>query len=255
LSAFCLTVEVSSSIDDAVSSSELACCSVRLDKSRLPAAIWLDAVAIMSVPLRTSETISTRPSFIFCSALSSWPISSFDSILICSVRLPAATLLATRNACASEREIPLISQAPIARPATRPTAIKPMATSFAVWKRATAASYSLLPTSSCNLISAFMFSCTAKYPVLNPPWTSATAAGMSLARNAAKVGLIPSSTDFLRLSIKVCASSFSCGVRKVAMYSPHFALMAWLRCSACSIAAGSCSGWPLAAVARVFWFC
>src|SRR5471030_391022 len=40
-SAFCLTVAVSCSIDEAVSSSEAACCSVRLDKSRLPAAISL----------------------------------------------------------------------------------------------------------------------------------------------------------------------------------------------------------------------
>ena len=36
LEAFCLTVEANSSIEDAVSSSELACCSVRADKSRLP---------------------------------------------------------------------------------------------------------------------------------------------------------------------------------------------------------------------------
>ena len=39
LSAFCFTVEVSSSIEEAVSSSELACCSVRDDRSRLPEAI------------------------------------------------------------------------------------------------------------------------------------------------------------------------------------------------------------------------
>ena len=41
LSAFCLTVAVSSSIEEAVSSSELACSSVRGDRSGLPAAIWL----------------------------------------------------------------------------------------------------------------------------------------------------------------------------------------------------------------------
>ena len=39
LSAFWRTVEVSSSIDEAVSSSELACSSVRDDRSRLPCAI------------------------------------------------------------------------------------------------------------------------------------------------------------------------------------------------------------------------
>ncbi len=48
LSAFCLTVDVNSSIDDAVSSSELACCSVRDDRSRLPDAICVDALAIVS---------------------------------------------------------------------------------------------------------------------------------------------------------------------------------------------------------------
>ena len=40
LSAFCLTVEPSSSIDAAVSSSALACCSVRWHRSSLPWAIW-----------------------------------------------------------------------------------------------------------------------------------------------------------------------------------------------------------------------
>ncbi|OEZ64280.1 hypothetical protein JAB5_01190 [Janthinobacterium sp. HH103] len=39
LSAFCLTVPVSSSMDDAVSSSALACDSVRRDRFALPAAI------------------------------------------------------------------------------------------------------------------------------------------------------------------------------------------------------------------------
>src|SRR3546814_7026790 len=38
-SAFCLTVLVNSSIDEAVSSSAAACCSVRADRSVLPAAI------------------------------------------------------------------------------------------------------------------------------------------------------------------------------------------------------------------------
>ena len=46
LSAFCFTVLVSSSIEEAVSSSELACSSVRCDRSALPAAIWPEAVAM-----------------------------------------------------------------------------------------------------------------------------------------------------------------------------------------------------------------
>jgi hypothetical protein len=64
LSAFCLTVEVSSSIDAAVSSSELACCSVRLERSWLPAAICWLAVPIASVPLRTWVTMPTSEVFI-----------------------------------------------------------------------------------------------------------------------------------------------------------------------------------------------
>jgi hypothetical protein len=43
-----LTVEVSSSIEAAVCSSELACSSVREDRSWLPAAIWPEAVAMVS---------------------------------------------------------------------------------------------------------------------------------------------------------------------------------------------------------------
>ncbi len=46
LSALCLTVDVSSSIDDAVSSSAPACCSVRRDRSWLPCAISLDEVVM-----------------------------------------------------------------------------------------------------------------------------------------------------------------------------------------------------------------
>jgi hypothetical protein len=75
LSAFCFTVDVSSSIEDAVSSSELACCSVREDRSWLPAATCDDAVAMASVPLRTVVTVATRFSFMVLRAPSSWPNS------------------------------------------------------------------------------------------------------------------------------------------------------------------------------------
>ncbi|QJD90896.1 hypothetical protein HH213_12885 [Duganella dendranthematis] len=71
-----MTVLVSSSIDDAVSSSALACSSVRDDRSRLPAAISVDAVVIVSVPLRTSPTMRTRLADMRCSACSSLPVSS-----------------------------------------------------------------------------------------------------------------------------------------------------------------------------------
>ncbi|MCY1226507.1 hypothetical protein D9M72_387380 [compost metagenome] len=60
LSAFWRTVLVSSSMLEAVSSSEAACCSVRCDRSALPLAICLLAEAIESAPPRTSPTMATR---------------------------------------------------------------------------------------------------------------------------------------------------------------------------------------------------
>ena len=91
LSAFCLTVEVSSSIEDAVSSSELACSSVRDDRSWLPAAIWPEAVAMVSVPVRTSPTTLARLSrmlFIANSRL----VRSLARVSTATVRSPAAIL-------------------------------------------------------------------------------------------------------------------------------------------------------------------
>ena len=88
LSAFCLTVEVSSSIEAAVSSSELACSSVREDRSWLPAAIWPEAVAMVSVPWRTSPTTLARLAFMSFSACISWPVSSFESRFDARVRSP-----------------------------------------------------------------------------------------------------------------------------------------------------------------------
>ena len=56
-SAFCRTVEVSSSMLDAVSSRLEACSSVRCDRSALPCAISCEAVVIDSVLPRTSPTM------------------------------------------------------------------------------------------------------------------------------------------------------------------------------------------------------
>jgi hypothetical protein len=95
LSAFCFTVEVSSSIDDAVSSSELACDSVRADRSALPEAISCEAVEISSVPVRTSPTVLARLSFMSLSACSSSLVSSLPSTTTCEVSSPAATFCAT----------------------------------------------------------------------------------------------------------------------------------------------------------------
>src|SRR5471030_508615 len=98
LPAFCLTVEVSSSIVDAVSSIAPACCSVREDRSRLPAAISPAAVAIASVPPRTSVTMVCRLAFMSYSACSSWPVSSRAQPSMEPLKSPAATRRATPTA-------------------------------------------------------------------------------------------------------------------------------------------------------------
>ena len=87
LSAFCFTVEVSSSIDDAVSPSELACCSVREDRSRLPAAISLDAVEMVSVDCWIVPTVAESCCCIACMAYSMLDASP-DCSLIALVRSP-----------------------------------------------------------------------------------------------------------------------------------------------------------------------
>jgi hypothetical protein len=71
-----LTVLVSSSMLAAVSSRLLAACSVRLDRSWLPAAISCDATLMLSVALRTWLTVLTSEAFILPRALSRSPSSS-----------------------------------------------------------------------------------------------------------------------------------------------------------------------------------
>jgi len=105
-----------SSIDDAVSSSELACCSVRDDRSRLPPAIWPDAAVMVSVLPRTSETMRIRLSFMCFNACNNCPASSRVVRSMRLVKSPAATVCAIRTACANgcviERAIPQANPAP-----------------------------------------------------------------------------------------------------------------------------------------------
>ena len=62
LSAFCCTVDISCSMAEAVSSSELACCSVRDDRSRLPLAISRVAVPMVSdAPLMRPMVSTSAP--------------------------------------------------------------------------------------------------------------------------------------------------------------------------------------------------
>ncbi len=93
LSLLLRTVPVSSIIDEAVSSSALACASVRADRSALPLAISLDATAMVPVPPRTCPTSAARLLFMSRSACSSWPVSSLPSATILLLRSPAATAL------------------------------------------------------------------------------------------------------------------------------------------------------------------
>ncbi|CAB3694320.1 hypothetical protein LMG26696_05070 [Achromobacter pulmonis] len=90
LSAFCLTVEASSSIDAAVSSSEAACCSVRLDRSVLPAAISREPTLISSTPRRTVATVRVRLSCMRLTAPNSWPISLLLRTSMRPVKSPPA---------------------------------------------------------------------------------------------------------------------------------------------------------------------
>jgi hypothetical protein len=90
---------------EAVSSSELACCSVRFDKSWLPAAIWLEALAIAWMPTSTSPTILPRLSFMSRRASSRCAVSSLPRTSITVVRSPAATVRATVTARARRPEM------------------------------------------------------------------------------------------------------------------------------------------------------
>jgi CHASE3 domain sensor protein len=98
LSVLVWTVDVSSSIDAAVSSSELACSSVRADRSMLPAAISPDAVVIVSVPLRTLSTSCARPCCIVRMACIRLPAFFSSSTSMAAVRSPAAIPAATAAA-------------------------------------------------------------------------------------------------------------------------------------------------------------
>ncbi|CFD94853.1 Uncharacterised protein [Bordetella pertussis] len=92
LSAFCLTVEASCSIEAAVSSSEAACSSVRLDRSVLPAEISREPTLISSTPRRTAATVRVRLSSMRLRPANSWPISLLLRTSTRAVRSPAAIL-------------------------------------------------------------------------------------------------------------------------------------------------------------------
>ncbi len=96
LSAFCLTVAPSCSIDAAVSSRALACCSVRWLRSWLPWAISALALATLSALLRTRDTVVARPDSMSCRAASMPPIGpmpkGIEPRLRCATVAPAVAV-------------------------------------------------------------------------------------------------------------------------------------------------------------------
>ncbi|MNQ34153.1 hypothetical protein D3C85_476040 [compost metagenome] len=92
LSAFCFTVDASSSMEAAVSSREAACCSVRLDRSVLPAEISRAPTLISSTPRRTVATVRVRLSCMRLMAANNWPISLVLRTSIRPVKSPPEIL-------------------------------------------------------------------------------------------------------------------------------------------------------------------
>jgi hypothetical protein len=77
--------------------------SVRSDKSRLPLAISVAATVMAPVPLRTSETMPARLSFISFNECSSCAVSSLPRMTTSERRSPAATVRAICTASPSGR--------------------------------------------------------------------------------------------------------------------------------------------------------
>ena len=112
-------------VDEAVSSSELACSSVRADRSWLPCAIWAEAQAMASVPARTLPTMSARLSCMALSDLSRVPISSLPLTSIWVDRSPLATVWAIANASLSGAVMLRASHTMIAAPTSTVTSTTP----------------------------------------------------------------------------------------------------------------------------------
>ena len=109
-SAFCFTVELSSSMEAAVSSSALAWCSVRWLRSLFPCEISALAVATSSEPSRTVATTSVSDTCMRAMAAITLCWSPWRTARV-TLRSPAATLAATSDNCAGS--------APSARPRSR----------------------------------------------------------------------------------------------------------------------------------------
>ncbi len=137
LSAFCFTMPVSCSMLDAVSSSDEACCSVRCDRSALPAAICCVALAIASDPVRTWPTMPCRLSCIRCRASSMRPVSSARSTWIACVRSPrvmcSACSMARFSGTVIERRSDQVSSPPPTMPTSSSAAVRALRPSCSRW--------------------------------------------------------------------------------------------------------------------------
>ncbi len=89
-SAFCLTVEVSSSIDAAVSSRLAACCSVRRARSSLPAAISAAAPLMLIAAVWIRVTIAANCSAVVLASSRMVANTPWKSPCMRAVRSPAA---------------------------------------------------------------------------------------------------------------------------------------------------------------------
>jgi hypothetical protein len=110
-------------MEAAVSSSALACSSVRELRSLLPCAICAEAVATPSAFWRTPLTTSASLSFMADRACSNWATSSRPPVRIGTVRSPRATASETSTAWLSERAMPRTSNAPNPAANSRPRPI------------------------------------------------------------------------------------------------------------------------------------
>ncbi|CAM3513725.1 hypothetical protein ACAN107058_07830 [Paracidovorax anthurii] len=131
VSELVLTVLLSSSIEAAVSSRLLACCSVRWLRSALPMAISAAPVAMFSLPLRTWPTMFTSWPFMCCRACSSAAGSSLPWMSKVEVRSPWATAVATATPVSSGWVMERVTATASASPLSSDTAITAMNTTSA----------------------------------------------------------------------------------------------------------------------------
>jgi len=96
-SAFLRTVLVISSIEEAVSSSELACCSVRSDRSLLPVEISSAARETVSESWRTEDTTEVSDTCMRCRADSTLAVSLGATFSLPVRSPPASRLTALHN--------------------------------------------------------------------------------------------------------------------------------------------------------------